>query len=80
MCPNIVPSVENEAVDTLSRKVSTLQNVRIELMGLERISNNYPDCRDFGDIYTFLTQTHKSTLIISLLSIVLFLQQPFMRS
>ena len=50
---------ENYAVDALSRRVTLLFTSQIEVLGFERIKEEYKSCPDFGNIYTNLT-SHRS--------------------
>ena len=46
--------VENRAADVLSRRHTLLSTVSIEVVGFDKIKENYEECPDFGDILTAL--------------------------
>ena len=50
---------ENRAADALNKRVTLLFTSQVEVLGFERIKEEYKDCPDFGNIYTNLT-SHKS--------------------
>ena len=50
---------ENRAADALSRRVTLLFTSQVEVLGFERIKEEYKDCLDFENIYTNLT-SHRS--------------------
>ena len=50
---------ENRAADALSRRVTLLFTSQVEVLGFERIKEEYKNCPDFGNIYTNLT-THRN--------------------
>ena len=47
-------SVDNKAIDDLSWRLCTLQALSAEVIGFECLIQDYPTCRDFGEIYTSL--------------------------
>ena len=47
--------VENRAADALSRVVMTLHAVRAQVIGFDRVKDDYSTCPDFGE-------THKNLL------------------
>ena len=53
-------SSENHAADALSRRVTLLFTSQIEVLGFERIKEEYKECPDFGNIFTNLT-SHRSS-------------------
>ena len=50
---------ENYDADVLSRRVTLLFTSQVEVLGLERIKEEYKNCSDFGGIHTNLT-SHRS--------------------
>jgi len=47
--------VDNEVVDALSRKAVTLQSISAKVVRFDQLIHEYPTCRDFGEIYLYLT-------------------------
>jgi len=47
---------ENRVADALSRRSMLLNSVSTEVVGFERLKEEYPTCPDFGDIYRSLQQ------------------------
>ena len=44
------PGVENKVADALSRRVCVLEQLNAEVVGFERIKEEYASCPDFGEI------------------------------
>jgi len=53
--------VENKVANTLSRRVCFLKQVSAEVVGFERIKDEYESCPDFGEIICVLKEgvTHE---------------------
>ena len=50
---------ENRTADALNRRVTLLITSQVEVLGFERIKEEYKKFSDFGNIYTNLT-SHRS--------------------
>ena len=48
--------VENRAMDVLSWRVSLLSTVSVEVVGFEKLKEEYVECSDFKNIYFSLQQ------------------------
>ncbi|KAK8928243.1 hypothetical protein KSP39_PZI017395 [Platanthera zijinensis] len=48
--------VENKSADALSRQVTILHTMSVRVEGFERVRHDYPECPDFGDIYSALSR------------------------
>ena len=46
--------VENKVADALSRRLAILVDVSTEVLGFERLKDDYETFPDFGDVYTAL--------------------------
>ena len=46
--------VENKVADALSRRVMILVAMNVEVIGFERLREEYDSCPDFGEIYVTL--------------------------
>ena len=46
--------VENRATDVLSRHHTLLSTVSIEVVGFDKVKEDYEECLNFGDILTTL--------------------------
>ena len=47
--------VENKDANALSRRLSLLSIMSVEVTGLERLKDYYESCPDFGELYTSLS-------------------------
>nr|CAD1833634.1 unnamed protein product [Ananas comosus var. bracteatus] len=48
--------IENKPADALSRIVGTIRSTSVNVIGFERIKEEYPNCHDFGEIYASLVE------------------------
>ncbi|PKA61678.1 putative mitochondrial protein [Apostasia shenzhenica] len=48
--------VENKPADALSRMAVLLHMMSVQVTGFERLSSDYPNCPDFGEIFTSLSK------------------------
>ena len=52
--------IENKAVDALSRRVTLLFIMSVEVTGFERLKEEYESCSEFGEIYlTLKDENHR---------------------
>ena len=47
--------VENKSADALSRRVSLIHSMNVEVTGFDRLRDDYPSCPDFGDLFASLS-------------------------
>ncbi|XP_028755185.1 uncharacterized protein LOC114714606 [Neltuma alba] len=45
------PGVENKVADALSRRIHVLNTLTVNVMGFDRLKDEYTSCLDFGIIY-----------------------------
>uniref|UniRef100_A0A2N9GGF1 RNA-directed DNA polymerase n=1 Tax=Fagus sylvatica TaxID=28930 RepID=A0A2N9GGF1_FAGSY len=53
--------IENKAADALSRRLSLLSIMSVEVTGFERLKEDYDSCPDFGEVYSNLRSTPHPT-------------------
>uniref|UniRef100_A0A2N9GME3 Reverse transcriptase n=1 Tax=Fagus sylvatica TaxID=28930 RepID=A0A2N9GME3_FAGSY len=53
--------IENKAADALSRRLSLLSIMSVEVTGFERLKEDYDSCPDFGELYSNLRSTPHPT-------------------
>uniref|UniRef100_A0A2N9H1I9 Reverse transcriptase n=1 Tax=Fagus sylvatica TaxID=28930 RepID=A0A2N9H1I9_FAGSY len=53
--------IENKAADALSRRLSLLSIMSVEVTGFERLKEDYDSCPDFGELYSNLCSTPHPT-------------------
>ena len=54
--------VENKAADALSRRVSLLSVMSVNVIGFERLKDDYESCPDFRELYTSLSNAPRPVL------------------
>ena len=53
--------IENKAADALSRRLSLLSIMSVEVIGFERLKEDYDSFPDFGEFYSNLRSTPHPT-------------------
>ena len=53
--------IENKAADALSRRLSLLSIMSVEVTGFEKLKEDYDSCPDFGELYSHLHSTPHPT-------------------